>query len=172
MGYNKFQDRDGVVFLDLTEDTVTESDVLEGVTFHKADGTEAVGTLVAGSNPLEATDDSTMEALLVSENVGKVAQFNGTSDTYVDGGYYLIESAISLISFTIGGDTYQAEEGMTWGEWVDSGYSNNEFVTSASNIRSRTNVALYVYLNNSRVLTTDVITANIAYDLFNSSSMD
>lgn len=33
------------VLLDLTNDTVTESSVLKGVTFHKADGSLAVGTL-------------------------------------------------------------------------------------------------------------------------------
>lgn len=163
MGYNKFQDRDGVVFLDLTEDTVTESDVLEGVTFHKADGEEAVGTLVAGSNPLEATDDSTMEALLVSDNVGKVAQFNGTSDTYVDGGYYLIESAISLISFTINNTTYQAEEGMTWEEWVNSGYNTGGyFIVFDVNVGIANN---YVGLNGTRVETTETIESNWQYTI-------
>ena len=28
-----------------------------------------------------------------------------------------------IISFTIEGNTYQAEEGMTWGEWVNSKYN-------------------------------------------------
>ena len=41
------------VLLDLTNDTVTESSVLKGVTFHKADGTEAVGTL-----EIEITEDT------------------------------------------------------------------------------------------------------------------
>ncbi|MBQ3348492.1 hypothetical protein IJG90_03180, partial [Candidatus Saccharibacteria bacterium] len=30
---------------------------------------------------------------------------------------------ITLISFTINGTTYQAEDGMTWGEWVNSDYN-------------------------------------------------
>ena len=29
----------------------------------------------------------------------------------------------SLITFTINGTEYQAEEGITWGEWVDSEYN-------------------------------------------------
>lgn len=44
MAYNKFIKKDGTVFLDLTADTVTEADVASGKTFHKADGTLAIGT--------------------------------------------------------------------------------------------------------------------------------
>lgn len=33
----------------------------------------------------------------------------------------------TIITFTIGGTTYQAEEGMTWGEFCDSEYSNGGF---------------------------------------------
>ena len=32
-----------------------------------------------------------------------------------------------LIEFTIDGVTYQAEEGMTWGEWIDSEYNSDGF---------------------------------------------
>lgn len=32
---------------------------------------------------------------------------------------------VSLISFTIDGTEYQAEEGMTWGEWVESEYNTD-----------------------------------------------
>lgn len=43
------------IILDLTNDTVSESDVLEGKIFHKADGTVGVGTLVP-TNILEPQD--------------------------------------------------------------------------------------------------------------------
>ena len=33
------------------------------------------------------------------------------------------------ITFTIGGDTYTAEEGMTWAEWVESDYNQNNTLT-------------------------------------------
>ena len=36
--------------IDLTEDTATENTVLEGYTFHKANGVRAVGTATGGSN--------------------------------------------------------------------------------------------------------------------------
>lgn len=34
---------------------------------------------------------------------------------------------VTLISFTIDGTSYQAEEGMTWIEWINSDYSQGEF---------------------------------------------
>lgn len=42
--------------------------------------------------------------------------------------HYAAAGSVTLITFTIAGDTYQAEEGMTWGDWVNSIYNtNNEF---------------------------------------------
>ena len=38
----------GQTLIDLTHDTATESDVVKGKTFHKADGSQAVGTFVGG----------------------------------------------------------------------------------------------------------------------------
>lgn len=35
----------------------------------------------------------------------------------------------SLIEFTVEGTPYQAEEGMTWGEFVESEYNNGDFET-------------------------------------------
>ena len=40
----------------------------------------------------------------------------------------LIGGGISLISFTIDGTEYQAEEGMTWGEWIESEYNTDSWV--------------------------------------------
>jgi len=37
-----------------------------------------------------------------------------------------------LITFTIEGTEYQAEEGMTWGEWVESSYNTAGYSTTAS----------------------------------------
>lgn len=37
------------------------------------------------------------------------------------------EGATSLISFTIDGTIYQAEEGMTWGEWCESDYNTRGY---------------------------------------------
>ena len=40
----------------------------------------------------------------------------------------MITAQENLIQFTIGGETYYAEEGMTWYNWIDSVYSNNRFI--------------------------------------------
>jgi len=46
---------------------------------------------------------------------------------FANGGGYLITTEVTLITFTFSGTTYQAEEGMTWGEWVASEYNTNGF---------------------------------------------
>lgn len=38
------------------------------------------------------------------------------------------EESGNLIAFTVDGVEYQAEEGMTWGEWVDSEYNTGNFI--------------------------------------------
>ena len=40
----------------------------------------------------------------------------------------------TMISFTIGEDTYQAEEGMTWAEWVESAYNNGGFYSANESV--------------------------------------
>lgn len=39
--------------------------------------------------------------------------------------YNLAHNGNKLITFTIDGTTYQAIDGMTWGEWIDSKYSSS-----------------------------------------------
>ena len=39
----------------------------------------------------------------------------------------VIPPKVTLISFTIAGTSYQAEDGMTWGEWVESEYNTNGY---------------------------------------------
>ena len=37
-------------------------------------------------------------------------------------------TSITLITFTIAGTSYQAEEGMTWEQWVNSSYNTDGFI--------------------------------------------
>lgn len=53
-------------------------------------------------------------------------------DILVDGVVMDTVSAVSLISFTFGGTTYQAEEGMTWAEWVGSEYDTATFTIDSN----------------------------------------
>jgi hypothetical protein len=62
--------------------------------------------------------------------------FNGTdvhngAQTLEDNTY--IYQVKHTINFTVKGTTYQAEEGMTWDEWIDSEYNINGFIKSNSN---------------------------------------
>ena len=40
---------------------------------------------------------------------------------------YTMSEAKPIITFTIDGNTYQAEEGMTWGKWISSNYNTIGF---------------------------------------------
>ena len=74
----------------------------------------------------------------------------------------------TLITFTIAGTSYQAEEGMTWGEWVASSYNTKGYkvvtmigypdvINTSDNKYSVATVA-YDYVE-----TSDSITAGFAY---------
>ena len=43
-----------------------------------------------------------------------------------------VEKAVTIISFTIAGTTYQAEEGMTWQEWVESSYNTDGYYCNSA----------------------------------------
>ena len=44
------------------------------------------------------------------------------------------QAAPAIINFTIGGDPYQAEEGMTWAQWVESAYNNSGFYSAYESV--------------------------------------
>ena len=74
----------------------------------------------------------------------------------------------TLISFTIAGESYQAEEGMTWQQWVDSTYNTGSYVVYDNNITkmpagtSGSRVTSDSAFNNA-VRPTDIITATAYY---------
>lgn len=84
--------------------------------------------------PIEVSTEAEMTALLTSGEVGGVYKYVGeTTDAYENGALYVLEEGASLITFTIltaTGEkkgTYEAESGMTWGEFVASGYNDGKF---------------------------------------------
>lgn len=69
------------------------------------------------------------------------------------------------ITFTIAGTSYQAEEGMTWGDWVNSSYNTNGYKVSRTQITTADS-SRYVSTVNSEVIgvtTTTTIIANKTY---------
>lgn len=67
-----------------------------------------------------------------------------------------------MISFTIDGASYQAEEGMTWAEWVASSYNTGDFIISDD---SPTDVNYYLIKTSSDgfLQATDAIISGEAY---------
>ena len=78
--------------------------------------------------------------------------------------YNLAHNGNKLITFTIDGTTYQAIDGMTWGEWVDSEYNVNQEYFLEANI-------IFIHNMSGRVervaeaTATDTIKDNSAYVL-------
>ena len=52
---------------------------------------EAKITSLKLSVPIEISTDAEMEAVLTSDNVGKVYKFTGTTGTYTNGDLYVVE---------------------------------------------------------------------------------
>lgn len=81
-----------------------------------------------------------------------------------DGTGVVIEGLVKLISFTIDGTSYQAVDGMTWAEWVESDYnpSPNGIVSGSTYIAIG---GSYVYATSSSVMVkpTDVISQSDTY---------
>lgn len=82
---------------------------------------------------IEVSTAAEMNALLVEANIGKAYKFTGTTDdTYTNGDIYVVEEVAQIISFTVDSTSYQAEEGMTWAEWVSSEYNTGGFYIDSS----------------------------------------
>lgn len=108
-----------------------------------------------------------------SHNITIVAKADGYKDSEPSAAVSVTKApAVTLISFTIEGTSYQAEEGMTWVDWVASSYNTGGFNIIEGNTRVRfSNGTDYVssegfpgdYANN-----TSQIVANGTYYKFSS----
>lgn len=72
----------------------------------------------------DVIDDVTVNYATTAYVDGLVGDINSILESIING-----VGSISLITFTINGTQYQAEEGMTWGEWVNSEYSNGQYIS-------------------------------------------
>lgn len=111
-----------------------------------------------------ALSDGEHTVQIVAKGTGYRDSAKSTSVTVTKGG-------ATLISFTIDGTSYQAEEGMTWAQWVDSSYNTatpkyyiNSFgdVVRGAGGGGGSRVTTDSGLNNS-VSSTDIITATTYY---------
>lgn len=91
----------------------------------------------------EVAGDGTSANFAVSTELEKPGEWSGTANFGCELG-----SSVTLISFTIDGTAYQAEEGMTWLDWVNSSYNiGSRFNCSAtySPVEDGTNDGYYGY---------------------------
>ena len=97
-------------------DTVTLTNDIDG-------GTKTLDVTFDGIN--QAGNDTVAQTVTKNISVGNIsnALFGTWTGTIVYDVSMGNNVAPTLISFTVAGTSYQAEEGMTWAEWVDSEYN-------------------------------------------------
>jgi hypothetical protein len=101
---------------------------------------DETSTTIDSPLPIEVSTEAEMTALLNTAEVGSIYKYVGTSGTYESGALYVVEEdGVALISFTIEGTTYQAEDGMTWEEWVESEYNTGEYTTKYNKVYTNNN---------------------------------
>lgn len=83
---------------------------------------------------------------------GLVGDINSILESIINGG-------VSLITFTIAGTEYQAEEGMTWEEWCNSEYNTSNYILAQQNVWANSSR----YVNNATY--SDIILNNGVYEL-------
>lgn len=115
--------------------------------------------------PVEVSTEAEMTALLESGEVGGVYKYVGeTTDAYENGALYVLEN--NLITFTVGSNSFEAEDGMTWSEWCDSEYNTDRYSVQGSTVRIGSSAYHnYITLNTVRVKPTDTIVDSAAYGI-------
>ena len=95
------------------------------ITYTVKNGEDAVaeGETVLAVNPKDGKTGSTTLSFGAPETSQYAGTYTGTATFTVA----VKDAPAALISFTIDDVPYQAEEGMTWEEWVESAYNNGYF---------------------------------------------
>lgn len=128
--------------------------------------------------------DSGTLSYFLNETEKEIYSFNDGSDIWLDGEAYRIitfETAPTgdllawlqengmkqdgpLINFTIDGTSYQAGQGMTWNQWVETPYNTDDFSVDLGDntVRNGTNF-LYTSSNMQLVLASNTIISGGAY---------
>ena len=96
---------------------------------------------------------------------GELDKKLGTIDEALDAIIAIQEEliGITLITFTISGTEYQAEDGMTWGEWVGSKYDTKPHIIEYEYIRDNNGMSVYLNDYSKPVYQYQTITNGYAY---------
>lgn len=119
-------DEDNVVYSEM------ETEIPESVTYTAGSGISIASDTISVSGvpylttaPAADNTDGTLKFVVLTAE--PATRYNG----YV---YLIVEPSGPLINFTIDQTSYQAELGMTWGEWVNSAYNTDGYFVGPSNM--------------------------------------
>lgn len=137
----------------------TTADSKNKIAFTAGDHDFANGAY-APNEKIAAGGDTTLQL------AGKISEkADLTNATQVASMVLTVEKAAALISFTIDGTSYQAEEGMTWGDWIDSSYNNGLFYADATkNVPRKVDNDYYIAIIDQTMALYDIIEAGTDYD--------
>ena len=83
---------------------------------------------------LTATD----KAAIVQDVLAALPYYDGSAN---------ISGGETLISFTIDDEPYQAVEGMTWAEWVESGYNTDGWINTGTYLEHHGSLVVTLVVN-------------------------
>lgn len=93
-------------------------------------------------------DSTTFSGLSSGTTYTFYARYKETSTSYASvSSSSSITTNKAIISFIIGDTEYQAEEGMTWGEWVNSTYNTGGFITKNGTVYNSSGAKYVAPLN-------------------------
>ena len=93
-------------------------------------------------------------------HTGVAGNYNATTKYGVSFAFCFGKGA-KMISFTYSGVLYYAEEGMTWAEWVNSGYNTDGATINGTDVCFYENYAVYYNSPYKKVVATDTITDGV-----------
>ncbi|MBQ2785470.1 MAG: hypothetical protein IJF02_03100 [Oscillospiraceae bacterium] len=123
----------------------------------------AEGDTVLAVNPADGTTGEITLTFVAPTTIQYAGKYEGTVTFTVA----VKDVPVTIISFTIDGDPYQAEEGMTWAEWVVSDYNTTGFTNEDSLIVYNNQ---YVYHSSGKCYSNHTISAGVEYNLGNLQS--
>ena len=150
---NTFHVWDEVASLDLTLGSET-SGVANEYLFQFTSGSTAT-SLVLPDDIKWANGELTIE----SNKIYQVSILKGL-------GSVLEWDAITLITFSVAGYSYEAVEGMTWEQWINSEYNSNNYYISSNIVRVDTMYRVTLQGSNAGISPTAVIQKDYAYNTY------
>lgn len=139
------------------------------ITSVSKDGVESLATAPITYTAKAKLSTPTIELDGTTLNIYDEEGLATSYDILVDGVVKDSVSAVKLISFTIDGTTYQAEEGMNFYTWANSSYNTGGFACSSTS-SNVTKGSQYVKYNGENVSSATTIVSGRAYVLGSSGA--